>query len=48
MTAVSGFLRHGSFAPETGHRSAWLARQKSANTGREQMQQHAVLEGKVT
>jgi hypothetical protein len=29
-------------AAETGHRSARLARQKSAKTGREQMQQHAV------
>jgi hypothetical protein len=30
-SAVSGFLRHGCFTPETGHRSARLARQKSAN-----------------
>jgi hypothetical protein len=29
-SAVSGFLRHGCFTPETGHRSARLARQKSA------------------
>ena len=32
-SAVSGFLRHGCFTPETGHCSAWLARQKSANSG---------------
>jgi hypothetical protein len=38
-SAVSGFLRHGCFTPETGHCSARLARQKSAKTGGEQMQQ---------
>src|SRR6187551_1425124 len=38
MTAVGqplpsqDFLRHGCFAPETGHRSARLARQKSARS----------------
>jgi hypothetical protein len=30
-SAVTRFLRHGCFTPETGHCSAWLARQKSAN-----------------
>ncbi|MET0217792.1 MAG: hypothetical protein ABW205_07680, partial [Burkholderiales bacterium] len=30
-SAVSGFLRHGCFTPEIGHRSARLARQKSAD-----------------
>jgi hypothetical protein len=29
-SAVSGFLRHGCFTPETGHWLARLARQKSA------------------
>jgi hypothetical protein len=42
-SAVSRFLRHGCFTPETGHCPAWLARQKSARNGREQMQQHCVL-----
>jgi hypothetical protein len=30
-STVSRFLRHGRFTPETGHPSARLARQKSAN-----------------
>ena len=42
-SAVSGFLRHGCSPPETGHLSAPLARQKSAITGREHMQQIAAL-----
>jgi hypothetical protein len=32
-SAVSGFLRHGCFTPETGHWLARLARPKSANSG---------------
>jgi hypothetical protein len=42
-SAVSGFLRHGCFTPETGHCSAWLARQKSATTSREHVQQHVCV-----
>ena len=38
-SAVSGFLRHGCFTPQTGNRSARLERQKSAKTGRERAQQ---------
>jgi hypothetical protein len=30
-SAVSGFLRHGCFTPETGHWLARLARPKSAD-----------------
>jgi hypothetical protein len=32
-SAVSGFLRHGCFTPETGHWLARLARPKSARNG---------------
>jgi hypothetical protein len=32
-SAVSGFLRHGCFTPETGHWLARLARPKSATNG---------------
>ena len=42
-SAVSGFLRHGCFTPETGDCSAWLAGQKSARSGCEQPQQTAPL-----
>jgi NAD(P)-dependent dehydrogenase (short-subunit alcohol dehydrogenase family) len=34
QSAVSGFLRHGCFTPETGHWLARLARQKSAKSSR--------------
>ena len=42
-SAVSGFLRHGCFTPETGHCSARLGRQKSAGTGCERLQQGSPL-----
>jgi hypothetical protein len=35
-SAVSGFLRHGCFTPETGHWLARLARPKSAKNGSRQ------------
>jgi hypothetical protein len=39
-SAVSGFLRHVCFPPETGHWLARLARQKSAISSCEQPQQN--------
>jgi hypothetical protein len=42
-SAVSGFLRHGCFTPETGHLLVRLARPKSARSGREQPQRGSPL-----
>jgi hypothetical protein len=46
-SAVSRFLRHGCFTPETGHWLARLARPKNANNGRERVQQWMQPEGQL-